>query len=172
MKTDDMSLGQLVQTLKETGYNEKYSWPVDGKIWRMYTKQVDGVLKAAYISDTYDLLSTETFTQLDNSNEEKTAIEGIIRRYEMGVKKIEDAGKVNYQTIGIPTAIGTVLAWARFKTPYAGIFGAMLGYAVANGIIKVKTGAAEMKLNKYLKDHRVKKGDDALEQMLSSYKKK
>lgn len=173
MNIKDMSLGQLVQTIENADYEEKYSMDINGKIWRMYTKDESRSLRMAYISDVYGLLSTETFANLKDEEEEKEKkrVEKILLEYEKGMIKIKEAASYKPSPVWA-IVVGGVLGGLASRSPIGAGLGAVCGYAFTRLSKNPKVAAAEAELGNYLSRHRIKTGDDALYQLLLEYSRK
>lgn len=170
MKVRDMDLGELVQTIRNAGYEERYSMNVNGRLWRMYAKEENGVLRAAYVSDIYGLLSTETFAKLHHDSEEEAAVREILSRYESSLRRIDEIGKDDFDKVTLASILGcAAIGFGAMRHPIGAVFGGAVGYFVSEAVNKVRISAERSKLAAYLREHKIKVGDDALSQLLSEY---
>ncbi|MBU1202182.1 MAG: hypothetical protein KJ583_05360 [Nanoarchaeota archaeon] len=164
LRIKNISLDELVSKVRKAGYEDKYSLDADKKIWRMYTKETENILQAAYISDFCEVFATETFRKLGNHGDEQTAVRGILFTYQNHITKIDEAGQTTFLNTGIYIAVGAALGLMT-RHPIGVAFGAGIGYYLSHVVKSNKIETQKTELDDYLSSHNIYIGKSALKKL-------
>lgn len=165
MKIKGATLGDLVTKVLAADYEQKYSLTANNRIWRMYVKESDSILKVAYVSDCCEVIITETFQKLHDEKEEQTAIEDIINRYDTGMVDVKEIQQRKVKEVFAYVVGGAVVVGLISKHIFGVVLGGLIGSGLYESNRRDKLKIAYKGLDTYLENHNIYIGKKALGQI-------
>ncbi|MFH1589572.1 MAG: hypothetical protein ABIB43_03330 [archaeon] len=168
MRIENHSLDDIVGRVKQVGYKERFAWDLKEKSWRMYSKETNNALELAYVSDTNEVFTTQTFQKLsENSSAEKQVIENVVTRYENTTRDLAQINESHEHMWAAYGLGGTVVLGILSRSPIGAAIGFGIGAAVEKTVKNMRLNSIEKKLNQYFSEHNIYIGSNALNKMES-----